>query len=308
MATVNSLLPSGFLQAPFGRDLSLCDVAVLGVPYDLATTGRAGTRHGPMAIRQASWHNSWEKCHWPWRFPLQDRLKLIDFGDIEFDTSDSEHMVKVLQGHASEILNAGKKLLSLGGDHFISLPLLREHAAIHGPIALIHFDAHCDTERLEDVYNHGNMFYRAQQEGAIDPAHSVQVGLRTEYAYEGYPFTVLDATWVTERKAHETSEVIQRIVGSRPAYVTFDIDCLDPAYAPGTGTPVPGGLSTIMALKILRGLVGLNIVGMDVVEVAPSYDHGEVTALAGAAIAMELLHVVAAQRSDLPKEPELSAG
>ena len=303
MSTVNSVAPLGFLEAPFSRDLSTCDVAVLGVPYDLATTGRAGTRDGPTAIRQASWINCWQECHWPWRFRLRDRIRLIDYGDIEFDTADSSHMVEVLQGHASDILSAGKKLLSLGGDHFIALPLLREQAAVHGAISLIHFDAHCDTEPIEDVYNHGNMFSQARKEGVIDPAHSVQVGLRTEYAYEDYPFTVLEAGWVSGHKPSEASEVIQRVVGSRPAYVTFDIDCLDPAYAPGTGTPVAGGLSTATALEIIRGLVGSNIVGMDVVEVAPSYDHSEVTALAAASIASELLHVIAAEPSDRPPDP-----
>jgi agmatinase len=205
----------------------------------------------------------------------------------------------VLQAHARDILSADKTLLSLGGDHFISLPLLREHAAKHGPVSLIHFDTHTDTEEIEGSFNHGDMFRKAHQEGVIDAVHSIQIGIRTQYEHDGHPFTVLDAAWVNDRPAEETAAVIQRVVGATPAYLSFDIDCLDPAYAPGTGTPVPGGLTTDRALKILRGLVGSNLVGMDLVEVAPAYDHAQITALAAATIAMELLYVFAADPSDL---------
>jgi agmatinase len=298
-------LPHGFLERPLlerakRADLAECDVVVLGVPFDLATTGRAGARAGPAGIRQASWHMSWEKRRWPWRFALADRLAVVDAGDIEFDAGDTRHMIEVLRASAHEVLAAGKTLLSLGGDHFISLPLLREHAATYGQISLVHFDAHADTEPVSGAVNHGNMFRQALAEGLVDPTRSVQIGIRTEYAHDAdYPFTVLDAVWVGERPARETARAIEQIVGEAPAYLTFDIDCLDPAYAPGTGTPVPGGLETGRALDILRGLVGCNLVGMDVVEVAPAYDHAELTCLAGATIAMELLHVLAAERSDL---------
>jgi agmatinase len=300
MASEAALIPRGFLERPLCRELSDCDVVVLGVPFDLATTGRAGARMGPQGIRQASWQMSWEKRRWPWRFALADRLRVIDSGDVSFDAGDSAQLVELLQARAREVLAADKTLLSLGGDHFISLPLLREHAAKHGPISLIHFDAHADTEPVQGAVHHGSMFRTALDEGLIDPSHSVQVGIRTEYEWEGdYPFRVLDAVWVGSRPARETAEEIERIVGSTSAYLTFDIDCLDPAFAPGTGTPVPGGLDTGTALEILRGLVGCNLVGMDVVEVAPAYDHAEITALAGATIATELLHVVAADRGDL---------
>ena len=300
MASETSLIPRGFLERPISSDLSACDVVVLGVPYDLATTGRSGARMGPQGIRQASWQMSWEKRHWPWRFALADRLRIIDSGDVSFDPGDRAQLVEVLQARAREVLSAEKTLLCLGGDHFISLPLLREHAARHGPISLIHFDAHADTEPIEGAVHHGSMFRRALEERLIDPSHSVQVGIRTEYACEeDYPFSVLDAVWVAERPARETAREIERIAAATPAYLTFDIDCLDPAFAPGTGTPVPGGLATGTVLDILRGLVGCNLVGMDVVEVAPAYDHAEITSLAGAAIATELLHVLAAGLGDL---------
>jgi len=297
----NPIPSHGFIERPLSRDLSVCDTVVLGVPYDLSTTGRSGTREGPDGIRQASWHIGWEKRRWPWRFELADRLRIIDYGDVDFEAGDSEGMIRALREHARTVVEADKTLLCLGGDHFISLPLLREHAAKFGALSLIHFDAHADTEPIKGSVNHGSMFRKAMEDGLIDPAHSVQIGIRTEYEYEDYPLTVLGAAWVNDSPARETAEVVRRVVGERPAYLTFDIDCLDPAYAPGTGTPSPGGLTTGLALEILRELVACRIVGMDVVEVAPSYDHAEITALAAASIAMEMLYVVAADASDLER-------
>jgi agmatinase len=208
-------------------------------------------------------------------------------------------MVDVLQQDARTLLAAGKTILSLGGDHYISLPLLREHFKAYGPISLVHFDAHTDTEPIEGTFNHGSMFREALNEGLLDPAHSVQIGIRTEYEYDNHPFTVLDAAWVNLHPARETGEAIRRVIEKTPTYVTFDIDCLDPAFAPGTGTPVPGGISTERALEILRELVGCNLIGMDVVEVAPAYDHAELAALAAATIALELLYIKAANPADL---------
>jgi len=278
---------------------AIADVVVIGVPFDLATTGRAGARGGPDAIRLASGHLSWQRNYWPWRFALADRLRVVDAGNLAFRTASPADMVAALQAGVRDVISSGKRLLTLGGDHFISLPILREHAAKYGPISLVHFDAHADTEDLEGEFNHGSMFLDAQREGLIDPARSVQIGIRTEYDFIGYPITVLDAVWVHERGPKAVVAEVARIVGDAPAYLTFDIDCLDPSFAPGTGTPHPGGLSTQQALQILRRLVDLNVVGMDVVEVAPAYDHAEMTALAAASIGSEMLHVFAAKRSDL---------
>ena len=297
------LTQHGFLELPVTRDLSelRVDVAILGVPYDLATTGRSGTREGPQGVRRASWQMSWEARRWPWRFALRDRLGVIDYGDVIFDPGNHQQMVDVLQQDARTLLEAGVTILALGGDHFVSLPLLREHFRTHGSISLVHFDAHSDTEPIEGSFNHGSMFREALQEGLLDPARSVQIGIRTEYEYEDHPFTVLDAAWVNLHSAAETGAAIRHLIGETPTYVTFDIDCLDPAFAPGTGTPVPGGISTERALEILRELVGCNLIGMDVVEVAPAYDHAELAALAAATIALELLYIKAATRADLAK-------
>ena len=197
----------------------------------------------------------------------------------------------LLFGHANELIAAGKTLLSFGGDHYVTLPLLRAHAKHHGELALIHFDAHTDDYDQGGKFDHGTMFHHAQVEGLIDASASVQVGIRTTHDYDNTPFNVLGADYVNDATADEVIETIRQTVGNRRIYLTFDIDCLDPAYAPGTGTPVCGGLTSDKALKILRGLQGLDIVGMDVVEVCPAYDHGEITALAGATVALELLYL-----------------
>jgi agmatinase len=163
-------------------------------------------------------------------------------------------------------------------------------------VSLVHFDAHTDTERSDNPFDHGSMFYRAVEEGLVEPERSVQIGIRTDYDRRHDRFTVLDAPWVHRHGIDETLARIRACVGSARAYLTFDVDALDPAFAPGTGTPVPGGLSSIQALEILRGLHGIDFVGMDVVEVAPDYDHAEITALIAAQLALEYLCLCAANR------------
>ncbi|MEE8430412.1 MAG: agmatinase, partial [Candidatus Desulfatibia sp.] len=231
-------------------------------------------------------------------FSVFDVLGVVDCGDLCFNPIQSDEMVTQLRQHAAQILAADKIMLTFGGDHFIALPLLREHAKKHGPVALIHFDAHTDTEREQDQYNHGTMFFHAVNEGIVATKRAVQIGIRSEYIREDHGFTVLDAAWVMDNSAGDIINEIRRVVGEHPAYLTFDIDCLDPAFAPGTGTPVVGGLSTDLVLKIIRGLVGCNLIGMDIVEVSPPYDHAEITALAAATLALEFLYVLAANRKE----------
>jgi agmatinase len=214
---------------------------------------------------------------------------------LRYGYGDSEDMLARVEQKAAEITGAGKTLISIGGDHFVTLPLLRGHARTHGKLALIHFDAHTDTYEDVEKYSHGCMFHRAPQEGLIDPAHSIQVGIRTDYDRARHQFEVIDAQQANEWPVADIVRSIRARVGDMPAYLSFDIDCLDPAYAPGTGTPVVGGLSSSRALHILRGLAGLNIVGFDVVEVAPAYDHADITALAGASLLLEFLYMRASR-------------
>lgn len=287
-----------FMGLPLNRDISQAGLhaVVMGIPYDLATSGRAGARSGPNGIRQASAHLRWEAQRWPWDFCLSERLQAIDYGDVQFSYGDSEDMLAQVEAHAARITGAGKTLVSLGGDHFVTLALLRGHVAAHGKLALIHFDAHTDTYAQHEKYDHGSMFYRAPREGLIDTSRSIQIGIRTDYDHMDHAFKVIDADQVHEQSSRDTIAAIRSRVGDSPAYLTFDIDCLDPAFAPGTGTPVVGGLSTSRALRILRGLADLNIVGFDVVEVSPAYDQAQLTALAGATLALEFLYMRASRR------------
>ncbi len=288
---------STFLGVPRVEDLgaSDADVIIQGVPFDLATSGRAGARHGPAAIRLASANLKWEQHRWPWEFALSDTLKVADIGDLVFRNGTPASMVELLEARTDAILAAGKGVVSLGGDHYVALPLLRSHHRHHGQLSLLHFDAHTDTYEGAD-YHHGTMFHHAVQEGLIDPSRSVQVGIRTFYGKQDHPFTVLDADWANNNGPQAVIEKIKEIVGDNPVYVSFDIDCLDPAYAPGTGTPVAGGLSTNFVLQVIRALGDVDIVGLDLMEVSPPYDSAEITSLAGATIVLELLHVLAARK------------
>lgn len=283
----------GYLRQPldFNPIKSDADVVVLGLPFDMATTGRSGGRMGPGAIRQASINLAWEDTRWPWDFKLSDHLKIVDAGDLVYDCGDSADFTQRVEDFATAILASGKAMLSFGGDHYVTLPLLRAHYKTHGKMALLHFDAHTDTYSQGSKYDHGTMFFHAPKEGLIDADHSIQIGIRTEYNRDTHAFKVIDAATANDLSADEIiAQIIERI-GDLPLYITFDIDCLDPAFAPGTGTPVCGGLTSDKAMKIIRGLAGVNVVGMDVVEVAPAYDSAEITALAGATLGLEMLHI-----------------
>ncbi len=285
-----------FLRRRYTRDTTGADVVVCGFPLDLATTFRPGARLGPAAIRAASVQLN-ERL-WPWGFGPGEHLAVVDAGDCAIDHHRPSTIVESITAQARTLIAGGATLLGLGGDHFITYPLLRAHVEKHGrPLALVHFDAHTDTwaDDAPDSLNHGTMFYKAVKQGLIDPQRSVQIGIRT-WNDDTLGLTVLGADWVHQHGVAAVLQRVREVVGGHPAYLSFDIDCLDPAFAPGTGTPVPGGLSSAQALQILRGLVPLNIVGMDVVEVAPAYDHAEITALAAAHVAAEMLCVQAARR------------
>jgi agmatinase len=282
-----------FMRRKYTRDLDGVDAVVSGVPLDTATTNRPGARFGPRAIRAASSMLAWEKAY-GMAFDPFDRLAVVDYGDCFFDHGRPETIPGAIEAHAAGIIAAGPALLSLGGDHFISYPLLKAHVQRHGgPLSLVHFDAHSDTwPDTGGRVDHGTMFHHAAKEQLVDPANSVQIGLRTTNE-DTMGFNVIDAAAVHEQGIGPVVARIREIVGDLPVYLTFDIDCLDPGVAPGTGTPVCGGLSSYQALGILRGLAGIGFVGMDVVEVAPAYDVGEITALAAAHVAHEMLYLLA---------------
>ncbi|SLN65013.1 Agmatinase [Aquimixticola soesokkakensis] len=278
-----------FLRRRYTKDLSGVDLAVTGVPFDQAVTNRPGTRLGPRAIREASTLQAFD-APYGWGYSPLEEFDVIDYGDLAFDYAKVADFPQALTDHIAPILAAGAGTLVLGGDHFISFPVLRAHAAKFGPLSLIHFDAHSDTWADDDMtrIDHGTMFYKAVKLGLIDPARSVQIGIRTDNP-DTLGVNIIDARAVHERGASWVASRVKNIVGNHPAYLTFDIDCLDPAFAPGTGTPVWGGLASWQAAAILRELAGVHLTGGDVVEVSPPYDVGNATAVAGAHVAMEIL-------------------
>jgi agmatinase len=262
---------TSFMRRKYSRDLDGVDLVVTGVPLDTATTNRPGTRFGPRAIRAASANISWMRPYSTDVDPF-DKLAVIDYGDCFFDFGRPEQVPDAIEAHASSIIDAGPGLLTLGGDHFIAWPLIRAHAKKHGkPLSLLHFDAHSDTWEDEDGrIDHGTMFYHAAKEGLVDPAHSVQIGLRTTND-DTLGFNILDGPWVHTRGIEAVIAETRKHLGDRPG----------------------GGLTTHQAIAIIRGLIGINLVGMDLVEVAPAYDVGEITALAGATLAMEMVNAYA---------------
>ncbi len=276
------------LRRKYTRNLDEAEIVISGIPFDMATSNRPGARFGPRAIRAASVGLA-ELNAYPWGFDPFEYVRVADYGDCFIDFGHPEEAVRRIEAHADTIIGSDTMMVSLGGDHFVSYPLLRAHAKRFGPLSLIHFDAHSDTwDDDGDRLDHGSMFLRAAREGIIDPATSIQIGIRT-YNSKTHGFTIVGAPWVHREGIGAVLDKIDEVVGTNKAYLTFDIDCLDPAFAPGTGTPVVGGLSSAQALEAIRGLGHLDIVGMDVVEVAPAYDVSEITATAAATLVHDFI-------------------
>ena len=291
---------SSFMRLPVSRNLNNVDVAIMGVPFDSGTSYRSGTRLGPRKIRETSlmiWgHNSTLNIS-----PLK-KLNVVDYGDVSVIPTSIEHTMTAITDTANKIIETGTNLITLGGDHSISLPLLRAHAKKHGSVSLVHIDAHLDTwEKEFDFipYSHGTPFRHALLEGLIRKDEYVQIGIRGPLSGENdyaeakelgaHIITIHD---VMKKGVEEIiKEVHERIKG--PVYVTVDIDSADPAYAPGTGTPEVGGLTSYQLLQLVRGLHGLNLIGFDLVEVSPPYDHGDITAILGSNIVFEYLSLLA---------------
>jgi agmatinase len=280
---------TSFMRRTYTKDLTGFDLAVTGVPFDQAVTNRPGARFGPRAIREASALQPFDPPYgWDGFDPLSE-FSIIDYGDLAFDYAHTPSFPGLLQAHIAGIIEKGPGTITFGGDHFITLPILRAYAEKFGPLSVVQFDAHSDLwpDDDPDRIDHGTFMYKAVKAGIVDVTRSVQVGIRTECDdYLGMPY--IDARSVHERGSAYVADQIKERVGAHPTYVTFDIDALDPAFAPGTGTPVWGGLASWQAAALLRDIAGIHVVGADVVEVAPAYDTTGVTAIAAAHIAMEL--------------------
>ena len=292
--------PPTFMRLPHQTDLAGVDVAILGVPFDSGTSYRSGARLGPREIRAQS--SLIRLYSYFLKVSPFETLTVVDAGDVDAPPVGIEPAYAAIEAGVRRILDAGATPMVAGGDHSISLPCLRAVAAAHGPVALVQFDAHIDTwgDYFGGKYFHGSPFRRAIEERLIDPARYVQVGIRGPMYGEDEDFTyqrdlgvtTIDIGMVKRDGAAATMARVREIVGSGPAYVTFDIDAVDPAFAPGTGTPEVGGLTSYEAQELVRGLAGRNVVACDVVEVAPSFDGpGQITALLAANLMFELLCV-----------------
>ena len=292
--------PATYARLPRLDQVERCDVAVVGVPFDGGTTYRPGARFGPAAIRAGSrlmrgYHPGLD-LH---PFAAQ---QVADAGDIACTPFDIAEAIVQIEGGARALLDDARHIVALGGDHTIALPLLRAVHAGHGPLALIHFDAHLDTwdTYFGAAYTHGTPFRRAHEEGLLASDRCAHVGIRGPLFSAqdlvddaGLGFTIVGAFDYLDRSVDSIAEELRARVGDLPVYVSIDVDVMDPAHAPGTGTPEAGGITSRELLATLRALAGLNLVAADVVEVAPAYDHAEITSIAAANVVYELLGLFA---------------
>ncbi|MGB5864457.1 MAG: agmatinase [Sulfitobacter sp.] len=291
--------PGTFMRLPSVNDLKGLDVAVLGIPMDIGTSWRSGTRFGPKQIRAES------AMLRPYNLATGaapfDSLQIADIGDLAINTFSLSNSLSIIKESYDAILMSDAMPVAMGGDHSITLPILRAIAKRHGPVALVHIDAHADVndEMFGEKETHGTVFRRAYEEGLIRPEKTYQIGIRgTGYAATDFSeahdwgFQQWPAEELWGRSLAQLSGEIRRDIGDTPTYLTYDIDSLDPAYAPGTGTPEIGGLTTPQALELIRGLKGLNVVGCDLVEVSPPYDPSGNTALTAANLLYEMICVL----------------
>ena len=296
--------PSTFARLPELRDVSRCDIAILGIPFDAGTSYRPGARFGPQSIRQASRHLR-TQYHPSYDTEPFVEQQVADAGDISCNPFNIEEAVGQIQMAATEMLGKVDSIISLGGDHTIALPLLRAVNHFHGPVALVHFDAHLDTwdTYFGAPYTHGTPFRRAAEEKLFLDHASMHVGIRGPlYSRddldndEELGFKVVHCDEFQKEGLDHVASRIKERVGDNPMYLSIDIDVLDPAHAPGTGTPEIAGISSRELLGVLREFDGLNIISADVVEVSPAYDHAELTSLAAATIVYEIINLLARSR------------
>ena len=291
---------STFARLPRLEDVAAADIAVVGIPFDTGVSFRPGARFGPEHVRASS------RLLRPYN-PAQDfsgweAVQVADAGDIAVNPFHIDEAVRQIADAAAELGERARRILTIGGDHTIAYPLLKALSAKHGPVAVLHFDAHLDTwdTYFDEPVTHGTPFRRASEEGLLDRTASVHVGTRGPlYSKqdleddERLGFSIVSSEYIEENGIPSALERIRGRVGDTPLYISIDIDVLDPAHAPGTGTPEAGGLTSRELLRLLRGLTDLNIVGADVVEVAPAYDHAQVTGIAAAHVAYELMTAMA---------------
>lgn len=295
---------SGFARLPRLDQVQHADIAVVGIPFDSGVSFRSGARFGPNHVREAS------RLLRPYNPALEvspfNMAQVVDAGDIAVNPFNIHEAIETIEAAALDLMSSGTRLVTIGGDHTVSLPLLRAAAKRHGPVALLHFDAHLDTwdTYFGAEYTHGTPFRRAFEEGILDTEALCHVGTRGPLYDKKdlqddrrFGFGIVTSADVLRRGVDEIVSQLHDRIGSRALYVSIDIDVLDPAHAPGTGTPEAGGMTSRELLEIIRGLRGLDLIGADVVEVAPAYDHADITAVAASHLAYDLISLLAVRRA-----------
>ncbi|MBO1739375.1 agmatinase [Leifsonia sp. TF02-11] len=311
----SSLVPryagrDGFARLPRLDQVAAADIVVVGVPFDTGVSYRSGARFGPNHVREAS------RLLRPYNPALDvspfELVQVADAGDLAVNPFDLHQAIEQIEQAATELTSSGSALVTIGGDHTIALPLLRAAAKQHGPVALLHFDAHLDTwdTYFGAEYTHGTPFRRAVEEGILDTEALSHVGTRGPlYGKRDldddhrFGFGIVTSADVYYQGVADVVAKLRARIGDRPLYVSIDIDVLDPAHAPGTGTPEAGGITSRELLEIIRGLRGLNVIGADVVEVAPAYDHAEITGVAASHVAYDLVSLLALKRAGEAASP-----
>ncbi len=263
---------------------------IIGIPCEISSTGKPGSKLAPNYIRKESIHLCWEKKKWPWNFKFQKYIKVIDGGDLIYQQGNIKNLNKIIYQKVNNLLKIKKNIIFIGGDHYITLPILKTYKNFYKKISLIHFDAHTDMYYDNNPYDHGSIIYQIKKKKIISKKNIIQLGIRT-YTSKKNQVKTITAEKINKYSINKIINKIKKITNNLPTYVSFDIDSIDPSYAPGTGTPVINGITTHKIFKIIRKLKEINIIGSDIVEINPIYDKSGITSLIGANLILDLIYL-----------------
>ncbi len=289
--------PFGFMRFPLlikekYSIKDIFDIIIIGIPCEICSTGKPGSKLGPNSIRKESINLCWEKIKWPWNIELKKYIKVIDGGDLIYKQGNIKNLNKKINQIVTNLLKIKKNIIFIGGDHYITLPILRTYKKFYKKISLIHFDAHTDTYYENNMYDHGSIIYQIIKEKIVSKKNIIQIGIRT-YIEKNNNIKIINAEKTNKISTEKIINKIINITNNLPTYITFDIDCIDPSFAPGTGTPVIGGITIYKILKIIRNLTKINIIGFDIVEISPIYDKSDITSLTASNIILDFIYLQA---------------
>ncbi len=285
----------GFMRFPLiiKKKYSIKDIfntIILGIPCEISSTGKPGSKLAPDSIRKESIHLYWEKKKWPWNFSLNKYIKIIDGGDLIYKNGNIKNFNKKIKEKITNLLKIKKNIIFIGGDHYITLPILKTYKNFYKNMSLIHFDAHTDMYNNNNTYDHGNIINKIIEKKIIKKKNIIQIGIRT-YINKNNNINIISSEKVNKISTKKIIKKIEQTTNNLPTYISFDIDCIDPSYAPGTGTPVIGGITIHKILEIIRKLKNINIIGFDMVEISPIYDKSGITSLTAASLILELIYL-----------------